>query len=57
MFLSHGYDLNENELVLNLDERKTTKDKEREDQLIKTIAKLVEARNRLTTDLDQMRIR
>ncbi|CAF0758440.1 unnamed protein product [Adineta ricciae] len=44
--------------LINLpDERKTMKDKEREDQLIKTIAKLVEARNRLTTDLDQMRIR
>ncbi|CAF3466216.1 unnamed protein product, partial [Rotaria sp. Silwood2] len=38
-------------------ELKTTKDKEREEQLITTIAKLVEARNNLTTELDQMRLR
>jgi len=49
---------NEYRQLINLpDERKTVKDKEREEQLITTIAKLVEARNRLTTDLDQMRIR
>ncbi len=40
-----------------LDEHKTSKDKEHEEQLITTIAKLVEARNRLTNDLDQMRLR
>jgi hypothetical protein len=40
-----------------LAERKTAKEKEREEKLITTIAKLVEARNRLTTDLDQMRLR
>ncbi len=40
-----------------LDEHKTAKDKEREEQLITTISNLVEERNRLTTELDQMRLR
>ncbi|CAF4557156.1 unnamed protein product, partial [Rotaria sp. Silwood2] len=49
---------NEYRQLINLpDELKTTKDKEREEQLITTIAKLVEARNNLTTELDQMRLR
>ena len=43
--------------TFNLDERKTANDREREEQLITSIAKLVEARNRLTTELDQMRLR
>ncbi len=42
---------------IHLDERKSAKDKEREEKLITTIAKLVEARNRLTTDLEQMRLK
>ncbi|CAF0805774.1 unnamed protein product [Adineta steineri] len=49
---------NEYRQLINLpDEHKTMKDKEHEEQLIRTISKLVEAKNRLTTDLDQMRIR
>lgn len=43
--------------VFNLDEQKTIKDKEREEQLITMIAKLVEAKNNLTVELDQMRLR
>jgi hypothetical protein len=45
------------QLIYLPDERKTAKDKEREEQLITTISNLVEARNRLTTELDQMRLR
>ncbi|UJR27365.1 hypothetical protein I4U23_008657 [Adineta vaga] len=45
------------QLIYLPDEQKTAKDKEREEQLIRAIARLVEAKNRLTTDLDQMRIR
>ncbi|CAF0824473.1 unnamed protein product [Rotaria sp. Silwood1] len=49
---------NEYRQLINLpDELKTTKDKEREEQLITTIAKLVETRNNLTIELDQMRLR
>mgnify|MGYP002781700065 CR=1 FL=1 len=40
-----------------LDDRKSAKDREREDYLIQRIAKLVEERNRLTTELDRMRLR
>ncbi|CAF1123529.1 unnamed protein product [Rotaria sordida] len=49
---------NEYRQLINLpDEHKTAKDKEHEEQLITTIAKLVEARNNLTVELDQMRLR
>ncbi|CAM4776642.1 unnamed protein product [Rotaria magnacalcarata] len=49
---------NEYRQLINLpDEHKTIKDKEREEQLIIMIAKLVEAKNNLTLELDQMRLR
>ena len=40
-----------------LDEHKTAKDKQREEELIREISKLVEAKNQLTTELDQIRLR
>lgn len=39
------------------DDRKSAKDRDREEKLIQRIAKLVEERNRLTTELDRMRLR
>jgi hypothetical protein len=44
-------------LNIYLDEHKTAKDKEREEQLLKTISNLVEKRNNLTIELDQIRLR
>lgn len=45
------------QLINRTDEQKTQKDREREEQLITAIAKLVEKRNQLTTELDRMRLR
>lgn len=43
--------------LLYLDEHKTAKEKQREEELIRQISQLVEAKNRLTNDLEQMRLR
>jgi len=49
---------NEYRQLINLpDDRKSAKDRDREEKLIQRIAKLVEERNRLTTELDRMRLR
>ena len=49
--------LHSDHLLFYLDEHKTTKEKQREEELIRQISQLVEAKNRLTTDLEQMRLR
>ncbi len=51
----NGY--NNLKLKIYLDEHKTANDKEREEQLLKTISNLVEKRNNLTIELEQMRLR
>jgi hypothetical protein len=40
-----------------LDEHKTAKDKQREEELLIQISKLVKEKDHLTTELDQMRLR